>query len=119
MSIDKRRCHRLNLDLPASLSLSGGKEDLTLVTVMDVSGLGLRITTKEKIVLGQEISLQVSISPDQSITVKTKVAWVKEMEIMSSTEYAAGLKIIDTMDCDEAQFLKFFSEKFIQIFKKK
>ena len=119
MSSDKRRCHRLNIELPASLKLSGGKKDLTIATVLDISGLGLRITTREKIVLGQEIPIQVSIGPNQSVTIKTKVAWVKEVDVMSSIEYAAGLKIIDTMDCDESQFLKFFSEKLIKAFRQK
>jgi len=118
MSNDKRRCHRLNIDLPASLEISGKPENLTLATVIDVSGLGLRITTREKIVLGQEIPIQISISPNQNITIKTKVTWVKEADVMSSIEYAAGLKIIDSMDCDESQFLKFFSQEFIKSFHK-
>ncbi len=115
---DKRRCHRLSFELPLSLDMTGRDHTLSVATTLDVSGLGLRITTRQALMKGQEIKVHLRVSDKEKIVVKAKVMWVKEEEMGNIKEYSAGLKILDAMECEESKFLKFFAQKFLDFFKK-
>ncbi len=113
MSSDKRRCHRLKIELPVSLNLPEERSDLILSTTLDISGLGFQIVTRQKYQIGQEISAQIGVSPDEKIKVLTKVVRVEERRGENKGEYLVGLKLADHMPHDEARFLKYFTKKLL------
>ena len=51
--VDKRRCHRLNIELPAILTIEGEKCG-NVATIIDVSAKGVRLLTNEQLVRGQK-----------------------------------------------------------------
>lgn len=115
---DKRRCHRLNLQLPVSFRKLDDQQHLSMGSTLDVSALGMRMSSKEELRKGQVLDLYIGLSSVEKIKIHTRVIWVEEKDIFGSKEYLVGLKIIDSMKFDEKKFIKYFSGKFLDYFKK-
>ncbi|MFA5088749.1 MAG: PilZ domain-containing protein [Candidatus Omnitrophota bacterium] len=116
---DKRRCHRLNVELPASFKISDAQKHVSLATILDISALGICLTSKERLVAGQELQLQVILPVNERIVLQAKVIWVKELIAYDVREYKVGIQIIDRVGTDEAKFIKFFADQFLEFFKEK
>lgn len=113
---DKRRCHRINVELPITFKFSEKQKNISLATSVDISALGLRLLTKESLSIDQVILLNIKVGKKENFLIKAKVMWIEEKSILSFKEFLIGVKIIDSMDCDEAKFLKFFATKMIDSF---
>ncbi|MDP8264688.1 MAG: PilZ domain-containing protein [Candidatus Aceula lacicola] len=116
---DKRRCHRLRIELPVNFKISESTGKTALATALDVSGLGLRISTKEKLNVEDIFPLQIKTPDNKKIKVEVKVMWVEELNVHGSKEYLAGVQIMDDMFFDEAAFVKFFANQILDYFKRK
>ena len=114
---DKRRCHRLDVELHASLEFDSRKKGQKNAATIDLSGLGLRISTKEKLKIGQVLPINIQLSGAETAAIKVKVVWIKENTALSGPEYSVGLKIVDSMECDEQRFIKYFAQELIQTFR--
>lgn len=115
--MEKRRCQRLSLELPATIQAIGPTAGLSKATTIDVSALGIRILIDEQLTVGQEVDLVLLIDGEK-INLKVKVAWVEKAVAAAAGKYFAGVKILETPDRDELKFVKFFAKKLIECSKK-
>jgi len=110
---DKRRCHRLKVELPASFKASDEHKNLSIASTIDVSAIGICLISKEKLAVGQELPLHVTLPDDRRLTLNVKVIWVKEEIVSDINEYKMGIKINDGMKADEKKFVKFVAKEMI------
>ena len=115
---EKRRCHRLHIELPASFVVPGSENNIATATILDLSAIGICFSSKEKLKVGQELSMQTMIPSEQRVTVKVKVVWVKEVQVLVSNEYRVGVKIVEPMTADESKFVKFYAKKLLNAYPK-
>ena len=112
---DKRRCHRLHIELPATFKISEKDEEISLGTTLDVSALGLCLLTKEVLKVGQELALQLILPRGEKIRLQVKVVWVKETDFYGiEDEFMAGIKILEPFRADEVKFIKFFVKELLK-----
>jgi hypothetical protein len=113
---DRRRSYRLNLELPATFKLTESQRHLSLATTLDVSALGMCITSKEKISRGEKIRLKVKLPNNETVELKTLVVWVKQEDVYKDGLYTIGIKIMEPMSDDEAKFVKYYAGKFLDLY---
>lgn len=116
---DKRRCHRLRLELPVKFKTSEETGKTAMAIALDVSGLGLRISTTERMNVEDIFPLQIKTPDNKKIKVEVKVMWVEEVSVRGTKEYLAGVQIMNDMFFDESEFVKFFANQILDYFKKK
>lgn len=112
--MEKRRCQRLKIKMPAMIKAIDQDRGLSIATTVDLSGLGFRLITQEEFHLGQEILVQICIE-HQNVNLRAKVMWIeKGKDDKGST---IGVKILETPVHDEAKFIKYFAEQLLEISK--
>jgi Tfp pilus assembly protein PilZ len=111
--MEKRRCQRLKIKLPAMIKAIDQDAGLSIATTVDLSGLGFRIATKEDLSLGQEILVQICIE-HQNINLKARVMWIEKNNIAPEKESLVGVKILDTSMHDESKFVQFFAKQLLE-----
>lgn len=115
--MEKRRCQRLSIELPATIEAIDGQGGLSLATTVDLSALGFRVFTDAELKTGQEIIMKISVD-EKLLGLKSKVVWVTLTEVPGEKKYLVGIKILETPDRDELQFVKFFTKRLLQFYKK-
>ena len=111
---DKRRCHRLHIELPATFKASEKDDQISIGTTVDISALGVCLVTREALKIGQELAVQLILPGGDKTRIRVKVVWVKEKEYYDSgKEYLTGIKILEPMQADEARFIKYFVKEFL------
>lgn len=108
---DKRRCHRLDIELPATVSFSDKQQQVEVAITINVSATGIRILTKEKIEKQQKLIITVKLPEEGKVVVHAEVIWVKEVPLYSRTEYQAGIKLDDSMPADEEKFVRYYARE--------
>ncbi len=116
---EKRTTHRLDINLPAFFEIPEAQDHITIATTLNISATGLRLLTKKRLEVGQELPLQINLSHEQTITIHVRVVWVKESYSNTTREYLMGIKIKDSMQADESKFVRFYAEKLMDFFKHK
>jgi len=106
---ERRQYHRFNVQMEALFSASGSRDNLTKGTVVNLSAMGISLTTKEKLDLGQEISIQLDLPGEDKVTVMAKVVYSNPTGTIG--EYRNGIRIHERISEDAQKFLKFYSEK--------
>lgn len=112
--LDKRRCHRLSIELPATFTIQE-ETDVAIATTIDVSAKGIRMLTKEEVRRGQKLVIHVKLPEDGDITMHAEIVWVKRSD---EAEYQAGIKIDDSMPADEQKFVRFYAKQLKEFFSK-
>ncbi|MFA5259960.1 MAG: PilZ domain-containing protein [Candidatus Omnitrophota bacterium] len=119
---DKRRCHRLKVELPVSFPSPQNKEEMVLAATMDISATGICLVTKEPLEIGQELAIQVELPTGQRPVIHVNVIRVEEMIEMVSMggykEYKIGFKITGPVEEDESIFVRYYAEKLKEVFEK-
>ena len=113
---DKRRCHRLAIELSATFLLSDKPNQVDFATTMDMSATGIRLLTKEKVKKQQKLVITVKLPEEGPIVIHAEVVWVKEVPVYSHTEYQVGIQIDDSMPADEAKFVRYYAHKLKEFF---
>lgn len=108
---EKRRCHRIGIELPASYQASQAFRSISIATTLDISATGLCLLTREPLLVGQEIALQITLPVEGRIIVNVRVIWVKEIYTAMTTEFQIGLQIIEPMRADERAFVRFYAKQ--------
>ena len=119
MKNENRRSHRIKIELPASFKASKVQSHSSVATILDISATGICITTRDPLVFGQELAIQVRLPTDEKLSVKAKVVWVKEHIILNDREYTIGIKLMEPMNEDEAKFVRFYVGKLFEAYKGK
>jgi len=105
---DKRRAHRLRIELPATFTIAEAKYPVLLGTTIDISAVGICLKTRAKLDVGQELAIHLRLPDEEKILIHTEVVWVKELESFMDREYSIGIKIIDALKTDESKFVKYY-----------
>ncbi len=112
---EKRRFHRMNIEIPVSFEM-GDPKWLVFATTLDISATGLSLKVDSPVAVGQVLTLTVGLDDDKLVKVDAQVIWVKEKKDEQTTCYRVGLKIIDKMDQGEIDFVKFVAQKMLAYF---
>ena len=109
---DQRRCHRIWITLDAKLR--DMKEDKFAYngTILDISALGLKITTKKLFNVGQKLYVEFAISDDKKLTVETHIVHHQELFLFGHFVNQYGLKLSDAMKEDEREFIRYFIKQY-------
>lgn len=119
MGIENRRTHRITIELPLSFKAFESQKHLSIAVTQDISPTGMRVLSKDKLDVGQEVQVQIRLPDDSSLTVHAKVVWCKDSYTLNAKEYIMGIQLMDTMKADEAKFVKFVARQFLASFTKK
>ena len=114
MEEDKRRCVRLNIELPASFKVHKSQEHISHASSLDVSALGLRLLTREPLEKGQIFPIRIILPDQQRLTLTVEVVWAKREEASITEDYLAGVRIVTGKQPeDETKYVKFFAKEFL------
>jgi hypothetical protein len=116
---DKRRSHRLDIKLPATVSFLEKRGQVEFATTINVSATGIRILMKEKIEKQQKLIVTLRLPAEGNIVVHAEVVWVKEVSLYGHTEYQAGIKLDDSMPADESKFVRYYARELREHFENK
>lgn len=116
---EKRRVHRLNIDLPVTFKQSGGQQHISIGATLNVSAIGLCLRTKEELEIGDKLFVTVQLPGGRNLVIDGEVMWVRELDFFKHKDYAVGFKIRDNMKMNEADFVKFFAKEFLSSYKDK
>ncbi|MFH1360233.1 MAG: PilZ domain-containing protein [Candidatus Omnitrophota bacterium] len=114
---DRRRCHRLNIELPASYQAQGNQGSLTVASTLDLSATGICLRSRDKLHQGQKLPVQVTLPAGEKILIHVEVIWVQEIYEASPTEFKIGLKIDEPLKADESKFVRFYASQLLEFFK--
>lgn len=78
---ERRQFPRLPARNLIKIRHAGGKEIEKLSNIFDLSEGGLRIVCHDKLPIGTELEVQVSVPEEQTaLDIRAKIVWVKEMK---------------------------------------
>ena len=109
---DQRRCHRIRMTLDTQLR--DMKEDKFTYngTILDMSALGLKITTKKLLNVGQKLYVEFVISENKKLTVETHIVHHQELFLFGHFTNQYGLKLSESMKEDEREFIRYFIKQY-------
>jgi len=114
---EKRLYHRMKIEVPVCFE-RGNQKDLGMASTLDISATGLSFQLKEPLTIGETLRLTIGIDEDKSVKVQARVMWLKEKIVKDQKVYTAGLKVVDKMDQDEMEFVRFIARKMFEHFKR-
>jgi hypothetical protein len=115
---EKRRYHRMQVEIPMSFCVPPRKKKLA-TTTLDISGTGVAFLTTTALQVRQELLMYLLLPVKQQIEIHGKVVRLELVENSSGPFYRAGVKIMDPIKFDEKKFLKFYAQKLLEYFGKK
>ena len=113
--MEQRRCHRIKVSLDATLREEKEDKFPSSGAILDMSGMGLSITSKKLFDVGQKLYVEFEIPGEKEITVATQVVWYRNVFLKGHPPNQYGLKILDSMEADEKEFLKYFVKQFLKV----
>ncbi len=114
MGQEKRRCIRLDIDLPVSFDIRGTQKNQVITSTLNISATGLSFLTREYLKAGQELTLLVGIAKGQRVRLPAVVRWVKESFEIGGSEYLVGLQIDDRAEEEQRKFVLFVAQEMIR-----
>lgn len=118
MTREKRRYHRMNIEIPVSFEI-GDPKWLIMASTLDISATGLSLKLKDPVEVDQILDITVCLDDQKMVKVGAQVVWVKKKMSGDEAFYQAGVKIIDKMDQDEIDFVRFIAKKMFEYFSPK
>ncbi len=113
---DKRRSFRLTVELPASFKAYPEQTHTCLGMVNEMSALGFSFTTKEFLSPGQEFFIKLRLPDDQRLDLPVKVVWARQASFVDTPEYFAGVKLLEPLTPETAQYIRFYVRYFLAEF---
>lgn len=113
---EKRLYHRMKISIPVSFEI-GPDNRLIISSTLDISATGLSFQMKEAVQIGEVLKISLGVDETKIVKVDAKVVWVKEIKSVESLEYMVGVKVVDRMDQDEIEFVKFVAKKMFDYFR--
>ena len=111
-----RLFHRMKVELPVSLEIEGSN-DVFFTTTMDVSVKGLAVKLNRSVEVGQKFKVAIGTDDNKVVKVDAEVVWMKGAKVEGEGEYVVGFRVIDKMDEDEIEFVRFVAKKMFEYFK--
>jgi len=118
MPEDKRRSYRLPVELPASFKVFPEQTHISLGVVNEISALGFSFTTKEFISQSEELTVTVRFSDTRRLALPVKVVWSRQESFIDSPEYFVGVKLLEPLTPETAQYIRLYVRYFFKAFRK-
>ena len=108
MAEEKRDYVRISVFLAPVCCMRSDRE-CKGITINDISGSGIGITTNEKLVKGDNVDLELNIPEDDiPIFVTGKVTWAEKGKKGDKT-YRAGIRFVKMNHCDKDRLMKYMN----------
>lgn len=114
MGQEKRRCARLDIELPVSFDIRSIQGHQAITSTLNISATGLRFKTREPLKAGQDLKIVVGLGKDGRVCLPATVRWVKESLEYGGTEYLVGLQIDDKAGEDQKKFVLFVAQEMVR-----
>ena len=114
--IEKRRCHRVNIELPVCFELLGA---MYLAKTVDISATGLCILSRQELKIGDKVTVQVTLPGLARVILDVKVIWVRTKGASLIDEYRMGLQIVKTAKSDQEKYVRFYARQLKKAFAEK
>lgn len=107
---EKRRYLRLNNALTIEYILPDSDKVRT-ATTKDISALGLRFTTSEKLQEGSMLEIKVALPNAQSaIHASGRIAWLKKNSLENNAPFDVGIEFLKIEEDNKNTFLKYLCD---------
>lgn len=107
---ERRKCQRLAIPLEVRYKAAGKGGSEHGIKCLNISGVGMRIETKEFLRQGQKIDIVVYLPGEKELaTITTKVVWSEK----NKEGYWSGLKFLKIEP--QTEFTEFLCEKILDI----
>ena len=110
---EKRRYHRMKIEIPMNYRIPP-EDKFNITTTLDISGTGVSFTADTKLKIGWEVFMHLLLSDDQEIELRAEVVSVNEILPEYDEErpclYRTGVRILEPVQFDEKQFIKFYTQ---------
>lgn len=117
---EKRRYHRMKIEIPMNYRIPP-EDNFNITTTLDISGTGIAFTSNTELKIGWEVFMHLLLSEEQEIELRAEVVWVKETLPEYDEEKPAifriGVRILEPIQFDEKQFIKFYTQHLGDMFK--
>jgi hypothetical protein len=108
----------MNIEVPVCFEL-GKEKELIISSTLDISATGLSLKMKESLAVGEVLKITMNTDETKIVKVDAQVMWIKENKGEGGVGYLIGLKIVDKMDQDEIEFVRFVAQQMFDYFKPK
>jgi hypothetical protein len=115
---DKRRSYRIPVELPAFFKVFEEQTHISLGVVNEISALGFSMTTREFISPGEELAISVRFPDNQRLTLPVKAVWSRQESFVDSPEYFVGVKLLEPLTTETAQYIRRYVRYFFEAFRK-
>lgn len=112
---ENRLYHRMKIELPVTFEVGGAKGSVCS-TIMDISVKGIAAKLKEPVDVGQRFKVAIEAEEDKVLKVDVEVVWIKAGDAKDGPEYTVGFKVVDKMDQNEIEFVRFVAQKMLEYF---
>lgn len=107
---ERRICQRLTIPLKVRYKAAGKGNKERQIKCLNISGVGMRIETKEGLKAGQNIDILVYLPGEKKlVTIHTRVVWSEK----NKDGYWSGLKFLKIEP--QTEFTEFLCEKILDI----
>jgi len=111
---DKRRYHRMKMQIPMSFRVPPRKDSIATST-LDISGTGISFITAEDIKVRQELLMYLLLPNNEAIEMHAKVVRVQKTD----GGHRVAVRIVDPIKFDEKKFASFYAKLLVDFFGKK
>ena len=111
--IDKRRAHRLKIELPAFFKITKTQPHISIGTTIDISATGICLKTREHLSAGQELTIQLKLPDGEKISLNAKVVWVKGMDYSMYSDQSVGIQLTGPIGDNEKKFVRYYAQQLI------
>lgn len=107
---EKRKFKRLDLNLPVSLQLFDD-DNISFGSILNISANGLGIIANDAIQSGQRLTCKLETPQGKRFSLLGEVKWAKDWQVLATTQYKAGLKLIGSVNSSVDAFNQYYYEQ--------
>ena len=107
---DRRRCYRLDTQLPVTFQASKFQQHVSVGISQNISATGLCFTSTDRVDKGQDLVLEVRLPPGEKVKLNTEVVWVRDAGTISR-DYLIGVRLKEPVDDNARKFIRFCARK--------
>jgi hypothetical protein len=109
--MEKRKADRFELSVAVVYKLNGSKQLRRVISCDDISGLGLKLSLKEQLMLRSKVEITMRFKNNlKPIDALCRVAWISQLE---KGKFQAGLEFIRIKD--KKRFIEILCEEMLNL----
>ena len=112
--VERRSYPRLAIKLVAHFKIQGPFPSAPVAaTIVNINPAGACLTSDSQVEPEQIIELKIRLTSKDEVSIMTRVMWVRRLA--NTTQYMAGVKMINTNREDEQKFIQFYCHKILAL----